>query len=345
MNQEIENTLKKYLHAYYRQDFDTMLAILHEEDLVAYRNTFVDFAEKMDVFGETEDFLKKVKVKDLSTLKKMSVKDFMILIFKMVTKELGENEVKKMIKGTKIVHIDTAEVLTIVRYQIPLKMFGEWDMLESEVEMIFSDGEWKLLFKSGLSMVMQSFQKEIDLYYERKSRDKLENLGHESDLTTYTVVGFTNLNDEIVFEARFKDAGYFSNGLAYVQIMKKYGYINLKGDIAIKPRFLDARDFSEKRAAVQLSVGKSERLWGFINTRGKLIIEPQYEEVGEFNEGLCAVCKQEKWGFIDKKGQTKIPHQFFFAGDFENGEVEVEILNENDELITLMLDKKGNIVD
>lgn len=344
MNPEIEKTLKSYLQAFHSQDFDTMFGMLYEEDVNQYHQTFLSFAEKMDVFGETEDFLKKIRVKDLETLKQMSTRDFLISIFKLVTREVGKKELKKMLEGTRILKIDDAHYMTIVTYQIPYEMFGEWSAIESQLSMILSEGKWKIFFKSGLDQALQVFQDEIDLYEARKTKDKPDNFTHEGNLTKYNLVGYKNLNGEVVFEARFKDAGDFSHGLAYVKIMRKYGYINLKGDIAIKPQFWDARDFSEKRAAVKATTESGKQRWGFISQKGAMVIEPQYDEVSAFSEGLCAVRKKEKWGYINHMGKTVIPHQFVMADDFEDGTAEVTLEKENGEYLQLVLDQEGGVL-
>lgn len=345
MKTAIENTLKNYLKAFYQQDFDTMLSLLYEDDMMEYRNTFIGFAEQMDIFGETIDFLQKIKIKDLETLKAMSVHEFMTCILKMVTRSIGEVELKRMIEETEILDIDEADLLTIVKYRIPIKFFDDWDYLESDVNMIFSEGSWKLFFKSGLNQVLQSFQKDIDLYYERKAKDNLNNLQYEGDLTKYNLIGYKNLEGGIVFEARFKDAGDFSEGLAYVQLMKKYGYINLKGDLVIKPQFIEARDFLEDLAAVKLRTEQEGNAWGFIDKKGNMVVAPKYQEVAHFSEGLCAVRLSGKWGYINKEGDTIIPHQFSEAGNFSDGVTYVELIRANRDRTELMLNKVGQIIE
>ena len=80
MKAEIKKTLKAYLTAIYQQDLETMYDLLYEDDILEYKTTIEEFAEKMDVFGETEDFLKKLKIKNIKALKKMKPKEFMFTI-------------------------------------------------------------------------------------------------------------------------------------------------------------------------------------------------------------------------------------------------------------------------
>ncbi len=345
MFEEIEAVLKQYLHAFYQKNYDKMLRILDQDELVNYRNLFVEFAEKMDVFGETEDFLKRIQIKDLKELKALSVNDFMINIFNLVTRELGEKELKRILKSLKITDIDEADFLAIVHYDVQVQIFGDWETIQSNVSMLKTSEGWKILFKSGLEMALVGFQKEIDLYYERKSRDQLDKIQHPNDLSTYKLIGYKNLDGDIVFEARFRDAGNFSEGFAYVQVMRKYGYINTKGEIAIKPQFYDARDFSEGRAAVKLGKHKGSPFWGFINKKGKLVIDAIYQETDDFSEGRSAVKKKGKWGYINKKGETIIPHQFSEANPFSDGVAYVELINKDGDIVEMVLDRKGNMVE
>ncbi|MDD4739305.1 MAG: WG repeat-containing protein [Bacteroidales bacterium] len=86
-------------------------------------------------------------------------------------------------------------------------------------------------------------------------------------------------------KARFRNVGYFSEGLASLQIDSLYGFINLKNEIVIEPIFKGVSYFSEGLAGATLD-GKT---WGFINKEGKFEIEPQYFYVDAFENGACGV--------------------------------------------------------
>lgn len=336
----IKHTLSNYLRAFYSRDFDTMYELLYEEDVQQYRDTMVGFAKKMDAFGETQDFLDKLKIANLERLESLSLKGFMDAILAMVTREIGDEHIIKMLDGMEITNIDDVEHLSVVTYTYPVEIFGNWERMQSDVQMIETDKGWRLFFKSGLERVFASFQNEIDLYYERKSRDILSNLSTEPE--SFRLMGFKDMETgKVVIEPRFKDVGEFSDGLAYVKIMRKYGFIDLKGDIVIKPQYDYAGSFYEKRAAVR--IGDSDAQYGFINRKGKLVLDFQYDDVERFSEGLCAVKLEGKWGYIDKKGDTVIPFKFDSAGDFEFGTAYVDIETEEGELVEFILDKKGNI--
>jgi hypothetical protein len=344
LKEEIEAVFKKYLKATYTQDFEQMYASLYEDDVQNFRDKIVAFAYKMDEFGETQEFLTKLGFKSLQELEKLSLFDFMLSIFKLTTREIGQKYLNKILSETNITNIDETDFCSIVSYEYPINVFGEWDLHRGDVQMIKSRNKWKIFFKSGLETGFNRFQEEIDRYYERKSKDNLHNLKFEGDLTTFSIVGFKDFSSgKIVFEPRFKDAGDFSEGLAYVQIMRKYGYINLKGEIAIKPQFIAAKSFSQKMASVNVQTDSGEPLWGFINKKGLIVIPPQFTDTSSFSEGLCAVKLEDKWGYIDTKGELIIPCKFNTAEDFDGGTACVELYNSDGELTAFVLDKKGRI--
>jgi hypothetical protein len=343
MEKEILKTIQQYLTSFYNNDFDTLISILDEDETEKYVKHFVEFATKMDEFGETEEFLQKIGVENLETLKKLSTYDFMNKVLALTKKEIGESEINKIINSCKITNIDIDGNVATVQYKFSIKYFDEYQEFESSMKLTKNDDRWQIHFKSGLDKVFSIFQKEIDSYYERKSKDQLHNLNHHvNDLEKITLIGYKNMDGEIVFEPRFKDGGDFSEGYAYVKVMKKYGYIDHTGDLKIKPQYVSARNFSEDLAAVQLQDSNN---WGFINKNGKLIIEPKYEDVLEFNEGLCAVQLNDKWGYINNKGKVIIPCQFEEASNFWSDTTEVVKIDKHGELETVYINKKGEVVD
>lgn len=343
--EEIELTFKKYLEATFTQDFDALYSLLYEYDIEEFRNRIVDFARQMDEFGETREFLDQLGVSSLQKLEKMTLSDFMQAIFRLTTRKIGAKNLKKVIAETTITGIEETDFYSIVSYEYPIQVFDDWEMHKGKCQMIKSHKRWLLFFRSGLEAGLSCFQQEIDSYLERKERDKPENLNHEGDLAPFSITGYRDyLTGKVVIEPRFKHAGDFSQGLAFVQIMNKYGYIHPTGEIAIKPQFSKAKDFSEKLAAVKLPMNKEEERWGFIDQKGKIIVKPAYHSTSRFSEGLCAVLLDGKWGYIDQKGNMVIPVKFDMAGDFEDGAAEVKLKSKNSDTDAFTIDTKGNIL-
>ena len=342
----MDQEFKKYFEAIYSLDVDTMVSMIYEEDKREYRDLMIEFAEKMDVFGETADFLKALKIKNIDALKQLSVDDFAKQILSLGIKKAGAKELQKIIKGIRITNIDEAEVLTIVSvsYEMPIIDYDEWQNYKRDVSMIYSKGQWKLLMEAGMRMKLQKYQNMADAYQERKAKDQIDKLEADDDLDSFTLTGYKNEDGEIIIEPRFRDAGEFCEGFAYVQITRKYGYIDRTGELVIKPQFYKAENFSEGLAAVRINMEEEEQRWGFINQQGELVIPFQFKFTSVFSEGLCAVQKEGKWGYINKEGILIIPCKYAEANDFENGFAEVEFSKDN-EFLFITIDKEGKWVD
>ena len=343
MKIQVKQTIQEYLKSFYQNDYKKTISFLDKKETEKYVGTFIAFAEQMDVFGETDEFLEKIGIDNLEYLKSLSTDDFMFKILALTKKELETGELNKMIQGIKITNIDVDKNIAIVDYTIPVSYFGEVEEVLSNVKLTKHKEDWKVHFKSSLDNALTSFQEEINLFYKRKSKDQIENLNHHpNDLEKIILVGYKNMNGDIVFEPRFKDGGDFADGYAYVKVMSKYGYIDKSGGIVIKPKYDDAKNFSEGLAAVQLP---NSNYWGFINKKGIEVIPPQFDGVSEFNEELCAVLIDEKWGYINKKGKIVIPFQFEEADDFWSEETDVVRLDKDGELEYISINKQGKIVD
>lgn len=342
--EEIENVFRQYLKAIYSNDFTLMYSVLYEDDVKGFRNLMIDFAYKMDDFGENQDFIDNLGIKSIQQLESLSLLDFMSAIFKLISRDIGQERLNKVIDEVTITSIKETDGISHVSYEYPIFLFDAWELNKGKVKMVQSLGEWKILLNSGLKAGFCKFQEEIDLYYDRKKRDNLKNFKFEGDLTTFSIVGYKDFSSgKVVLEPRFKDAGDFSHGLAYVKIMRKYGYINTKGDIVIKPQFVEAKDFSQSLAAVCVKNAEGQNHWGFINKKGIEKIPFQYEETSNFSQGLCAVRKNEKWGFIDKKGGLVIPFKYDVVEDFDQSTAYVSIYNEEGEEVSFEIDKKGQV--
>jgi hypothetical protein len=140
--------------------------------------------------------------------------------------------------------------------------------------------------------------------------------------TTNRKVGFEDLTGRVVIPPQFDEAGYFSEGLAPVQVGEEWGFIGKTGKTVIPPQYSNAKSFSEGLAAVNIGSKKwgfGRGRWGFIDKRGKMVIPPQYDDAGNFSEGLAWVVVDKKYGFIDQKGKMVIPLQYKAVEDFFEG--------------------------
>jgi hypothetical protein len=133
---EIEQAFKTYLKAIYTRDYALMYNCLLEDDMQKFRNKMIEFAHKMDEFGESQDFLKKIGLESLQQIDTLSTHDFMTSIFKLTSREIGIDKLNRILSETKIISVDSEENNTSVSYEYPIYMFDEWETYSGEVKMI-----------------------------------------------------------------------------------------------------------------------------------------------------------------------------------------------------------------
>ena len=128
--------------------------------------------------------------------------------------------------------------------------------------------------------------------------------------------GYQDDSGKMVIKPRWKDADYFSEGLASVTAdYDLYGYIDETGAMIIKPQWIEANPFSEGLAAVKIlktaDNGFEYDQYGYIDHTGKYVIPSNWNEAGDFYEGYACVKRGELYGgrggFIDKTGRLAIP--------------------------------------
>jgi hypothetical protein len=103
--------------------------------------------------------------------------------------------------------------------------------------------------------------------------------------------GYIDTTGRIAIEARFRQAGLFSRGVALVQESSGlYGYIRRDGTWAVPPRFFEeAGPFSEGLALVRLN-----GFYGYVNAGGEFAVPPQYPRALPFSEGFAVTAVETK---------------------------------------------------
>ena len=110
----------------------------------------------------------------------------------------------------------------------------------------------------------------------------------------------------------------FHDGLARFQTPmgqeRKYGYMDKTGRVVIPPQFSFSGHFSEGLAWVAV-LKEQKWLYGFIDKTGKMVIEPQFAyEPGDFVDGFAKVIGQDM-GFIDRTGRFHLKVGYEQSGD------------------------------
>ena len=127
-------------------------------------------------------------------------------------------------------------------------------------------------------------------------------------------MGYINSTGQIVLEPKYKLAGNFSEGLAYVILNKQSGYINKQGDFIILTRPDFAYEFHDNMVVNNQNGAR----YGFLDQKGNVTIPYQFDVASEFKEGFACV-RNGLYGYIDKNGDYIINPQFDKANSFSNG--------------------------
>jgi hypothetical protein len=122
--------------------------------------------------------------------------------------------------------------------------------------------------------------------------------------------------------AQFDRSDRFSEGLAVVELHRKFGYIDSSGRLVIPLKFVDAEPFSDGLALVYTTWGMNLfgaegwdffRRAGYIDYQDKFVIGPRNTlNARDFSEGVAAfqpgisTGQNPKWGYLDKSGKWAI---------------------------------------
>ena len=136
--------------------------------------------------------------------------------------------------------------------------------------------------------------------------------------------GFVDTFGNVIINAQFEGASWFSGDFARVLQGVYIGFIDRTGNIVINPQFRGAGDFSEGKANVF-----DGSQWGYINTSGAFVINPQFDNAGDFNNGLAVIRQGEMWGYINRNGRMAINPQFNSVRSFSNRLAAVQISSGN----------------
>ncbi len=101
----------------------------------------------------------------------------------------------------------------------------------------------------------------------------------------------------------------------------QYIYLDKVGNLAFSATFGRAASFSEGLAAVSPlnkfgidgidNTGTFVPLkYGYIDHNGRFVIPPEFSDAGSFRNGFAAVKKNDKYGLIDKAGKEVLPFRY-----------------------------------
>lgn len=130
---------------------------------------------------------------------------------------------------------------------------------------------------------------------------------HEDRLLKDGVCGFIDKTGKLAVEPKYKQIGYYSEGLAAVSEDKtalgKFGYIDQTGKMVIEPRFSSKNPFSDGLAAV--NENEKQHKSGYVDKTGKYVIEVEDTTfLHGFADGFAITLDDNrKIAIIDKTGK------------------------------------------
>jgi hypothetical protein len=206
----------------------------------------------------------------------------------------------------------------------------------------YFDRLWRIIKKNGEVVQNQSNQNQS---YEQI-------LGFSEGLlacsNNYSNWIYIDKNYNQKFLSSFEGVGNFYNGIAMVQLNKKWGFIDTLGTFIIPNKYNEARDFyynnytsvklNDKWGLINkngkvispfkydyiadISEGKAIVVFGkkstFIDTLGNELSEAIYNNLYSFNEGLAGIQIDKHYGFIDMNNQIIIKPKYYWVSSFKN---------------------------
>jgi hypothetical protein len=121
--------------------------------------------------------------------------------------------------------------------------------------------------------------------------------------------GYVDKTGRVVIPPQFDDSGHFSEGLAWVSVLKErkwlYGFIDKTGKVVIEPQFRETSGFSEGLAAVKIIGSDGHYMWGYIDRAGRFAVAPLFRQADPFAGGLARVVTTDgKKQLIDATGKV-----------------------------------------
>ena len=131
------------------------------------------------------------------------------------------------------------------------------------------------------------------------------------------VLRYINTSGEVVVRCEDYEMMYsFSEGLAAVRILDKWGAIDASGKLVIANEYewLDEGGFSGG-----IIKAKKDAKWGYIDTKGQVVMAFEFDELSEIIDGYAAACISGKFGVVDKSGRIIAPFEYEFIGYISEG--------------------------
>jgi len=127
--------------------------------------------------------------------------------------------------------------------------------------------------------------------------------GRASVSDEYGLLGYIDMQGNVVIPTIFQQGFAFVDGLAIVQKDDLWGFIDIDGNVVVPLIYEQVHLFSDGLAAVSNTDGK----WGFVDRNGNEVVPLIYRQVFSFREGMATVEDNGKFGILDRTGRVIVP--------------------------------------
>lgn len=174
---------------------------------------------------------------------------------------------------------------------------------------VMLNNQWKIVDKKGRYLLKDRYEFDGKPVFD----GKLVFISVDS-VSGRKKKGMMNTRGKVLVPARYDDvAGFFAQGLCWVQKDNQQGFVNESGEeILIGDYVFPVQAFDEGFTPA-VKNGRT----GYFDAKGHLVIPFDYSNGGRFSEGLAAVVKDRKLGFINRQNELVIP--FAFGEAWESG--------------------------
>jgi hypothetical protein len=146
--------------------------------------------------------------------------------------------------------------------------------------------------------------------------------------------GYMDIHCNEVIPPRYTYSGFFSSGLALVEMNGKYGFIDKNNNLIVPFIYDEVQPFENGRAVVE-----KDGYMGWINTTGAYILPLAFEDIGFFSEGIIYAYKDDKYQYYNIDGKPLFDRTYDEAFNFSNNRAKVFY---NDTVA--FIDNKGNTI-
>ena len=170
--------------------------------------------------------------------------------------------------------------------------------------------KWGCIDKSGHLIIQPTFNDECDLYLGDGSSDLIR-------VNVNGKAGFMDWHGKQVIKQQFDAADAFYDGVADIQLEKKWGCINKCGKIIVKPIFDHEVNRTYDGKGHWFPIYKGHVVC--IDRAGKILFKTPYADMNSFSEGISAVELNHKTGYIDESWKIICQPKYDAGGDFHEG--------------------------